>query len=495
MRAFPPKAWLPTLLLLGGCATTATTTQANPPAPAPEATTPPPAARTPPTTTTTGDADVRAKLQAVLEKAAVSEQAPGMVMVVKMGHSEPMYFTTGFQDEQKTRPMTADQKFRVGSITKNFVGTAILQQVDEGKLSLDDTLEKWLPGIIPNINGNQITIREMLNHTSGIESYTRSLEWSMTVYRDPTHQWDAPNQLLKMTEELRAQSIKCNDVVPPGTEFVYSNTNYILLGMIAAKVDGLALNEWQKVIQRRFFTRLHMNDSSVPGNTDTSLGSTNRGYVNFYNFYYNSSTGSSACTEIQPPCVNADIDITQQNMTNAWSAGAIISTGKDLLTWLDAELKGELLSEKILKEQQTFSSTCTAPPPAVASTGKAQALKARRKIAPIADRLFMLAEPPKAKATSDCEPVATHCDPTVQAGLAIFKQDKYGFIGHRGEVFGFDNTIQYLAEKDLTVVVLSNRTALSGNNVAPVPEWVAAALYPDLKPQTASASSATPPAH
>ncbi|ATB42407.1 hypothetical protein CYFUS_007885 [Cystobacter fuscus] len=457
MKAFLPKVWLPTLLLLGSCVT-----------PADE------------------QDEVRAKLQAVLEQAAASQKSPGMVMAVQMGNSEPMFFTTGFQDEQKTLPMTIDQKFRVGSITKNFVGTAILQQVDEGKLGLDDTLEKWLPGVIPNIDGNQITIRQMMQHMSGIESFTTDYTWSLTVYTDPTHQWIVPDQLLKMTQDLRAHDIQCNLVVPPGTEFIYSNTNFILLGMIAAKVDGFAQNEWQKVIEQRFFTRLHMENSRVPADDDTSLGSTNHGYVNFYNFYLNTNTGTSACSALTPPCQNEDIDITQQNMTNASSAGAIISTAKDLLTWINAELKGELLSEKIRKEQQTFTSTCKTTSSEAEAGPKSESMagEVRRQAAPSAQGLFTIAEPRRPLADPSCEPASTHCDPTVEAGLAIFKQNKYGFIGHRGEIFGFDNTIQYLPEKDLTVVVLSNRTALSGNNVAPVPEQVAAVLYPDLKPQT-----------
>nr|AID65219.1 beta-lactamase [Cystobacter fuscus] len=384
-----------------------------------------------------------ARLQALLDKESESKKSPGMVMAVQIGNSPPWIGVTGCEDEACTQKMTPEARFRVGSITKNFVGTAILQQVDEGKVHLDDTLEKWLPGVFSNIDGKGITIRQMLNHTSGIESYTEAEEWITTVYMQPTHYWASPEALLSLVKALRDTSISQGTVVAPGSGFYYSNTNFILLGMIAAKADGHSTSEWEKVIQNRFLNKLGLTNSSIPPKRDTSLGSGNRGYVNFYNFLGQDSSGESNCVIVNPNCKNADSDFTAQDMSNAWSAGEIISTAADLTKWINAELKGSLLSEAIRKQQQTFMETCSS------------------------------------SVSGSCH------TQDVLVGLGLFKQTKYGFIGHRGEIFGFNGTIQYLPQKDLTVVVLSNRTALDGNHVGNVPEDVAAELFPDLQPQGA----------
>nr|AID65220.1 beta-lactamase [Cystobacter fuscus] len=380
--------------------------------------------------------DVSVKLQAVLDQAAAFEQSPGMVMAVQLGDSTPWIGVTGCEDEACTRKMTPEAKFRVGSITKNFVGTAILQQVDEGKVHLDDTLEKWLPGVFSHIDGNGITVRQLLNHTSGIESFTESLRWQTTVYESPTQPWNDPYELLKLADELRAAN---SQVLPPGSQFFYSNTNYVLLGMIAAKADGHPVTDWPVVLQERFFNRLALRDTRVPARGEVGLGSTNRGYVNFYNLFLDPATGRSACSPpFEPPCENKDVDFTEQDVSNAGAAGAIISTVGDLLTWTKAVTKGGLLSRELLRQQQSFFKGC---PPAPA----------------------------------ECPPGQ------IEVGLAMFRQPRYGFIGIRGEIHGFNGTIQYLPEKDLTVVVLSNRTALDDRDVGPVPESVAAALYPALK--------------
>nr|AID65221.1 beta-lactamase [Cystobacter fuscus] len=385
------------------------------------------------------------KLQALLDKEARVKKSPGMVMAVQVGDSPPWIGVTGCEDAACTRKMTPDSKFRIGSITKNFVGTAILQQVDEGKLRLDDTLERWLPGVFSNIDGKGITLRQLLNHTSGIESYTEAVEWITTLYMRPTQHWKSPEALLSLAEALHEDSIKRWTVISPGTRFSYSNTNYVLLGMISAKADGYSTIEWEKVIQNRFINKLGLSNTRIPSKKDVTLGSTNRGHVNFHNFFGNSRSGESNCVIVDPNCENTDRDFTEQDMSSAWSAGEMISTAGDLLKWVNAELKGPLLSKAIRAQQQTFIETCH----------------------------------------------WINC-PTdnILVGLGIFKQTKYGFIGHRGEIFGFNGTFQYLPRKDLTVVVLSNRTALDGNHVGNMPEEVAGILFPSLRRQRANETDA-----
>ncbi|WP_375773415.1 beta-lactamase family protein [Archangium gephyra] len=363
-------------------------------------------------------------LQNLLDETAATMQAPGMVMAVQIGNSKPWIGVTGCLDNPCTKKMKPDATFRLGSITKNFVGMAILQQVGEGKISLDDTLEKWLPGVIPNIDGNAITIRQLMNHTSGIESFTNSPQWIITLITDRNHLYQQPQDLLTLAGQLRAESIAANAVLPPGSPFSYSNTHAILLGMIAAKVDGLPVTDWNKVIENRFLKPLHLKHTFIPGPGELGIGSNNHGYVNLANF-----VGAQNCAMAGLTCEDKLIDFTEQNVTNAAAAGSLVSNAEDLLKWMHAELKGNLLSPQVRQQQQAFIDTGL---------------------------------------------------PGLQVGLSIFKQTQYGFIGHRGEIFGFNGTMQYLPSKDMTVIVLSNRTALDGIHVGAVPEQVAAALFPDL---------------
>src|SRR3954470_15143963 len=95
--------------------------------------------------------------------------APGAVVLVRRG-AHTRRLARGHADRATRRPMRAGDRFRIGSVTKTFTATAILQLAGERKLSLDDTVERWLPGLVPG--GEQITVRELLNHTSGLFNYT-----------------------------------------------------------------------------------------------------------------------------------------------------------------------------------------------------------------------------------------------------------------------------------------------------------------------------------
>src|SRR4051794_27386473 len=120
-------------------------------------------------------------------------------------------------------------RFRVGSITKTFVATVVLQLVGEGRLRLDDTLERWLPGAVPN--GARITIRNLLQHTSGVFDYTDILFAPVeAVLRGRSH----PSRPGDRVALAAAQP----PVFEPGTSWAYSNTNYILLGLIVRRATG-----------------------------------------------------------------------------------------------------------------------------------------------------------------------------------------------------------------------------------------------------------------
>ncbi|TVX86777.1 serine hydrolase domain-containing protein [Paenibacillus agilis] len=230
-------------------------------------------------------------------------------------------YLAGKADIKTGRKMESDARFRIGSITKTFVATVVLQLAGENKLNLDDSVEKWLPGVVQGngYDGSKITIRQLLNHTSGIYNYTSVL------FKDPNNL-----ELLQRTytaEELVAMGLKEKPVFKPGTDFQYSNTNYVLLGQIIKKVTG---ETYDQQIEKRIIEPLHLNDTFLPGSSTLIPGSKHgRGYIT-----HNQTL----------------LDITELNPTIANAAGDMISTGKDLSTFLSALLGGKLLKEEQLKQ-------------------------------------------------------------------------------------------------------------------------------------------------
>src|SRR5207302_2500805 len=111
---------------------------------------------------------------------------PGAVLFVRNG-DRTIRLTSGYGNLKPKTPMRAGDRFRVGSITKTFVATVVLELVGEGKLALDDTVERWLPGVVPN--GKRITVRHLLNHTSGLFDFGGDRKFVAAAFRDPLRDW------------------------------------------------------------------------------------------------------------------------------------------------------------------------------------------------------------------------------------------------------------------------------------------------------------------
>src|SRR4051794_32836862 len=161
-----------------------------------------------------------ARLQRALERVTAAG-APGAIALVRDG-DESVGLASGYRDLEQKEPMRPTDRFRVGSVTKTFVATAALELVGEGKLGLDDTVERWLPGLVPN--GPKITVRELLNHTSGIFDFTNDRGFIARVLWKPAEAW-TPRQLIRTGTAHRP-------LFAPGATWSYSNTGYILLGLI-----------------------------------------------------------------------------------------------------------------------------------------------------------------------------------------------------------------------------------------------------------------------
>ena len=138
----------------------------------------------------------------------------------------------GVADRTSEEPMTPDVHHRIGSVTKTFTITLLLQAEAEGLLSLDDTIDQYIKGVP---NGDEITLAQMANMTSGIASYTENEQWGEEVLADPRRSWKP--------EELAQVGIKDSPLFDPGTEWHYSNTNTVLLGLVLEQVTGKPIGD------------------------------------------------------------------------------------------------------------------------------------------------------------------------------------------------------------------------------------------------------------
>jgi D-alanyl-D-alanine carboxypeptidase len=205
------------------------------------------------------------------------------------------------------RAATASTVYRIGSITKQFTSAAIMRLVERGKLSLDDPMSKYLPDV--PLHDHTVTIRQLLNHTSGIHSYTSEPEWQKTWAEDMT-----PRQIVAFVD-------KDTFDFAPGTGWRYNNTGYVLLGMIIEKVTG---EPYATYLQHDLFTPLGLRQTSYcPSRpTDPSFAD---GY-------------SSAGGTVKPAVF--------LSMTHPFAAGALCSTVRDLVIWQRALAGGRVVKAK-----------------------------------------------------------------------------------------------------------------------------------------------------
>lgn len=234
---------------------------------------------------------------------------------------------SGFGDVAAGTPIPWDAEFRIGSTTKPFVAATVLQLVGEGRLALEDTVERWLPGVVTG-NGNDgttITVRQLLQQTSGLFDYARDL-----TYRSSAEAF-AATRLNGMTlAEGVAMAMKHQPNFAPGTEWEYSNTNYLLAGMIIEKITG---NSWGDEVRSRILDPLGLHHTYVPGHDPAIRGPHPIGYQRF------SPEGPV-------------LDVTEFDTTIAGSAGQMVGTTEDVNRFLQALIGGEVLRPAELAEMQ-----------------------------------------------------------------------------------------------------------------------------------------------
>ena len=252
-------------------------------------------------------------LQGLVDSLARAWNVPGLVVGVRRAGDKPNVFASGHADLANGRRMTPLDRFRVGSLTKPMVATVILQLADEGHLSLDDSLTRFLPHALPD--GDRVTLRHLLNHTSGIGDYVDDEGFLAAAFAEPSRVW-TPQELIAIAAAMPRN-------FAPGTpdRWDYSNTNYILLGLVAEVAGGEPI---ATALQTRVFEPVGMTST-----------------------YY------SGETSLRPPFAQGYIDLTGisnfavgtlVSPTVAGAAGAVVSTAGDALRFVEALAAGDLVS-------------------------------------------------------------------------------------------------------------------------------------------------------
>lgn len=265
-------------------------------------------------------------------RAAVKDGVPGVTATAKDGRGT-WSSTAGVGNLNTGRPRSADDRYRVGSITKTFVSTVLLQLEAERRLSLDDTVEKWLPGVVHGNghDGSRITLRQLLNHTSGIFNYTEDETFGRTYFLKAgffQHRYDT-----QTPADLVAIAMSHQPYFAPGTSWHYSNTNYVVAGMVIEKVTG---RSYADEIRHRIIDPLQLTATSLPGTRVTVPRPSSRAY-----------------SKLAETTTGPTYDVTQLNPSLASSAGEMISDSTDLNRFYSALLRGNLLPARQLKEMKT----------------------------------------------------------------------------------------------------------------------------------------------
>jgi D-alanyl-D-alanine carboxypeptidase len=221
--------------------------------------------------------------------------------------------------------MLPTDRYRVASVTKPLVSTIVLELVAEGRLALTDTVERRLPGLVPN--GGSITIRQLLNHTSGLYDYGSDLKWQDARLNDPRREWTP--------RELVAIAVSHPPLFAPGRGWYYSNTNYILAGLIVEAVTGKPLGQ---ELRDRLVTPFALRATTYP--TGTAIeGRHAHGYV---------GRGSGL-----PIAKGTLVDVTSILSPSAWGAGQVVSNADDLSRFFQALLRGRVLTAAQLRAMKT----------------------------------------------------------------------------------------------------------------------------------------------
>jgi D-alanyl-D-alanine carboxypeptidase len=308
------------------------------------------------------------QLDQVIPDGMQEASVPGVIVGVWQP-GQPSYARAfGVRDTRTGESMTTDLYMRIGSVSKTFITTGVLQLVDQGRVGLDDPISMYVPGVP---NGDQVTVRELAEMRSGLYDYSN----------ETTPPKLGAEQLQRTPEELFRIAVSHRPIFAPGAEFDYNNTNTVLLGLPIQNVTGQPLSDY---IRDHLTQPLNMQHTVFPVGTE---------------FPSPHSEGYTKRTDGQI------VDAADFNASWGWAAGNMISTLDDMRIWAPSVATGTLLSAPTQAERLKFL-----PAPSE-GTGA----------------LY---------------------------GLGLENQN--GWIGHNGNLPGYQSYVYYLPPEDTTLIMLVN---------------------------------------
>ena len=320
-------------------------------------------------------------LQGQVDRDRAAYRLPGISAAVVLPDGSVWTGSSGKADTASGRGVNTGTVFAVGSITKTFVSALTLKLAEDGELSLDDRIGKWVPEF-PRSKGSNASIRQLLRHTSGIYDFGDNPMFEKAVSQGRTP-W-TPKKTLKYVKA---------PYFPPGTDFTYSNTNYILLGMAAERAAGRPLAEQ---IRARLLEPLGLERISLQSGS-SGFADHAHGYsaINHGLTHNDVSDGTS----LVPNATSSQW---------AWAAGGMAADARSIAVWADSLFGGRVLEEASLDEMIDVRDTGDGFDYGLGVIGAESASGSRK------------------------------------------------MLGHDGEMDGFLSTMYYLPAEDVTVVVLVN---------------------------------------
>lgn len=344
----------------------------------------------------TADKSLGARINSAVGKVMAEGVTPGTEVGVM--HDGQLIFAKGYglANIELNIPVKTNTVFRIGSITKQFTAAAVLLLADERKLSVDDKLSKYFPDFP---RGDQVSLRSMLNHTSGLHNYI-----------DPKSglDWHKDMSTAEMVAFIQGQSPLYD--FEPGSKYSYSNAGYYLAGAIVEKISGQSLGAFLK---ERLFDKLGMSQTAIDAVQD---------------IVPNRASGYDPIKGSKGEFYNT----TYLSMTVPGGAGAMRSTVGDLAKWHYALFNNKVLSAASLKEMTT---------PGRTSDGQIINTRARASRTPLAG----------------AESLASY-----SMGLNIGTYAGQPRIGHGGDIQGFNGAIETYPSAKTTIVVLDNSRGQAG---------------------------------
>ena len=271
----------------------------------------------------------------------VAAGTPGLIVRVNDGHGPVRTIVRQAAWTKKDHTLAADDEFKMGSNTKTVTATLILQLVAEHRVKLSDSIDKWLPGLVPN--GRNITLRMLLNHTSGLDDFAFDPEAlaQMTGHVDQ----------LPSAQEVLALGTKRPALFAPGKGWSYSNTGYVALGLVLEKATGHSLAD---LVKERIARPLGMKDTYLP------TAAPHHDTVPVAHGYEPDAAhlapvlppGTPEGFGFVGPTHDEHVDVTAINQGWLGAAGAIVSTASDWARFDQALMSGRLVPKNLLNEMR-----------------------------------------------------------------------------------------------------------------------------------------------